>query len=73
MRLLQGTVALPLADFCIFPEVINFALAATTTFAQSLDCNIQTDLVVVLEAIGDGLRRTIQSHRHTVDLVGLNT
>ena len=61
------------ADFCVFPEIIKFALAATTTFAQCLDCNIETDLVAVLEAIGDSLRRTIQSHGHAVDLVGVNT
>jgi hypothetical protein len=38
------------ANFCVFPEIIKFALAATTTFAQCLDCNIETDLVAVLEA-----------------------
>ena len=28
------------ADFSVFPEIIHFALAATTTFAQRLNCNI---------------------------------
>ena len=59
-------------DFCVFPEIIKLAFADYDDIRECFDRNVETDLIARLEAVGDGLRRTIQSHGHSVDLVGLH-